>query len=232
MAPSTDSQFSARGRLYKSWGFGCIGEVRFYAGRVGEALTNYFLPGLSDIQARGISEKSTDDARLHDLMSIGIHIGMAYQQLQRLDESLPHLRKSDRLANVLANQYPNIVQPLWDRVVAGARLGELLVEMHESDEGFKLLGDSLKQIQELVARDPAIVSFRELHITVLQLNALAMAAWSRASSEPAEHQKRLDQAQAYLDQAEPILAALPTDSARIWPRWELETARSIVNNSR
>src|SRR5262249_24776314 len=150
------------------------------------------------------------------------------EQLQRMDEALPHLRKSDRLANVLANQYPNRGQALFDRVEAGAHLGELLVEMQESEEGFKLLGDSLKQIQELAARDPANVTFRELHITVLQLHALAMAAWSHASSEPTEHQKRLDQAQAYLEQAEPILAALPTDSARIWPRRELETARSIV----
>ncbi len=225
MARSTNQNSSAEGVRFQEWATGSMGLALFHAGKVEEALTNHFLPFFNNLSARNISEKSAGRYDLHDLQRANAGLGRAFHQLQRGAEALPYVRESHRLAEVLAKRYPDKADVMMNLVEARARLGELLVALNHSDEGFTLLADSLKRIEELITRDPASVAFAELRIHVLRLHSLALSAWSRATDNPIERQNRIEQAHSHLRRAENLLAELPTESAKNWLRPDLDAAR-------
>jgi serine/threonine protein kinase len=202
------------------------GAVLFRAGRVEEALTNYFLPRLAEAKARGVNPDSRNRLETGPLAQSHWRVAQAYDRLGRKEEALTHCREALPYYDVMVKRAPNNAEFANDRTVMLAQLGAAHLALYQP-EGLDRLNEALDSAKNLAKRDPANVGFVLTEIAVRRYSVHGLTAWAddRSATE-AQRRERLEQAQAHLDRADKLVERLRAESARQAVRFDLEPARA------
>lgn len=201
------------------------GAVLLRKGWAGDALSNYFLPHLREVQAIGIDPKSRYTLASGPLAQAHKAVAKALAKLGRHEEALSHCRDALPYYKMLIDRGPNNAEFANDYTVMVGHLGEAHLALNQP-EGLDRLNEALESARQLAARDPNNTGFILTEINVLQHFVQGFTAWAlHSSATETERRERLDQAQTQLETADALIARLPTESGRNAIRALLEPAR-------
>jgi len=208
------------------------GRVLLRAGRVEEALTNYFMPRLRQLQARGAPAPTAFILDFGLLSQAHQWMGIACLKLGRKEEALYHSREALRFMDEMTRRDPNNSEFAGDQVVQVAQLGEALLAA-SLPEGLDRLKEALDASISLSSRDTSNVGFLLNRQVVLRYFTQGLTAWaSDPAATPSQRRERLDQAKARLEEAERVIAQLRVESARRAVEFEWDPVRRDLSAAR
>jgi len=225
---SSDADLVAEGAKYRRWVGGSIGEALEGLGQTEEAIRDYYLPFLQELQGRNVSDQSKNWTDLHDLVAASRSLGRVYNAAGQFKDASNYLWQAHHVLGVMKGRFPNDAAIAAEHPLAEAELGRFLLA-RGLDEGLKHLESATNNIQRLVEQDWANVSFAEHRIKIARLCSLGFAEWSADPSVSVlERQERANKAQQHLERAETLLKELRSQSLRNSLDADMEDARKGV----
>jgi hypothetical protein len=208
------------------------GSVLLRTGRFEEALSNYYLPKLRQLQARGLPGPSSHIFDFGVWSQTHRQIGIACLRLGRKGEALFHCREALRFMDEVTRRDPKNSEFAADQAMRVAQLGEALLAVYQP-EGLERLKTALESAKNLAGRDPGNVGFRLTRCKVLQYYVQGLTAWAAdPTATESQRRERLELAQARLDEAEKLIGKLRAESARNAVRFEWDFARTNLAAAR
>jgi len=240
LARSTNRFLADRALEKIGWARYLTGETLLRMGLAELALTNYFLPNVEDVESRQNDPRADRQVALEDLRDSRDAVGRAYLRLGQRDQAEGWFRLALPAAETLTDRYPSHAGYAVYAPQSKARLAEVLLALARPDEALPLFDSATQSAEMLQKRDPGNPGFVQLQVEILQCHATGYAGWAEEPGAPAaERALRLDRAEAYLDQAEGLVAALKSEPFRTFlcdgllrTEAELQTTRGRLGLSR
>lgn len=229
LARSTNAYFADEGRKYRRWASGSMGEALYTLGEVQKAMDDHWLPFHRELEARGVSLKSTNWLDLHDYLATANSLAKVHARLGQAEPCVRHRREAVSLAARRRQLFPHSAQDAAEEAIAQAELGASLLASPPADaeEGTRWLEAALAKVQQLIAWDRANLNFLECRIKVLRLQAEGLTKRAcREDTSPAERRACLEQASACLRESEALFATLPRAAGPSLLRTELGRTRA------
>lgn len=197
------------------WADWLTGETLLRMGWAEAAMKDYFLPQFEQINGRELNDDTARTQAWEDLRDAYDGVARCLVKLGQGDQAEAWFRAALPFAELVAENYPSHAGYAAYAVQSRARLGEVLLALARPDEALPLLQDAAARVANLQRRDPGNPGFVQLEVEVLQCHAAGYGGWAEDPGASAvERAQRLDQAGAFLDQAEGLVATLKSESFR------------------